>query len=358
MSTRFLSSGGSLQDGTQDINVRTIRCSTMLPSLPVKTDISGVMVSQLLDISDVNGLQAALNGFVTNPLQPSVAFDVNGNTIINLTNLNATGQIIINTPSGGGGVRFNGSSLISGYNSCIDVQDTITTDNIFSVAGIATPGSVITPLVTSAGNLAVTAGGSLLMNGAGGDVQIGGGANHSFYNGRNIASRSYLATLGLSYSPIGGGAPVTVLPPGSPSSVSFPANALVVGDTIHFRISGTFTQTMQTTWFTNVYSGPIGNSLYFSTSSELTGAGAGSKGYTLEIISSITQPAFFPAPAVAQTLCIFTQTDIGTGVVKTTRSSFSGGFDLTVINTMDVRMSTAPDFAATLTVDYANCMVY
>jgi hypothetical protein len=125
MSTRFLSSGGTFSDGTADIYVRTIRCSTQGPNLPVKTDSLGIMQSILLDIADTNGLQAALNGLVSNPLAPGIPFNVNQNQITNAPSIHSTVPMTIVTPAfPNGGVTISGAngataSLITEHNAVI-----------------------------------------------------------------------------------------------------------------------------------------------------------------------------------------------------------------------------------------------
>lgn len=110
MSTRFLTSGGSFKDGTQDLYVRSIACSTQGPNLPVKTDALGIMQTMILQIADVNGLQAALNGFVTNPLEPGVPFDINQNSLINVPSIHSSGPMMLVTPDNpDGGISIDGA---------------------------------------------------------------------------------------------------------------------------------------------------------------------------------------------------------------------------------------------------------
>lgn len=126
MSNRFLTSGsGSLYDGTASLFVQSVQCANMAASTPVKTTPSGVMASSLLAIADVQGLQAALTGFVTNPLAAAVPFNLNGNSIISPSAINIApiaGRLSYNgreLSSRGlylfGGVQYN--PITSAFNS-------------------------------------------------------------------------------------------------------------------------------------------------------------------------------------------------------------------------------------------------
>jgi len=69
MSNRFLSArGADLFNGSENIFVNRITLRDMDRSLPVKTNGQGTLVAEKLDIADVNGLQAQLNGKLANPL--------------------------------------------------------------------------------------------------------------------------------------------------------------------------------------------------------------------------------------------------------------------------------------------------
>ena len=70
MSSPFLSSGFDttiLQDGSQIIFAATLGATDLQPGFPVKVDNDQNLVSENLQISDVDGLQAALTSIITNP---------------------------------------------------------------------------------------------------------------------------------------------------------------------------------------------------------------------------------------------------------------------------------------------------
>jgi hypothetical protein len=67
--SNFNIGGGSsdLTDGTANINVASVSISSLTPSTTIKTDLSSKIISSALDISDVSGLQTALDAAITNP---------------------------------------------------------------------------------------------------------------------------------------------------------------------------------------------------------------------------------------------------------------------------------------------------
>jgi len=73
MSNRFLTtSSGDVSDGSIDIYGASIGADDLNPYMPVKTNASRRLESTLLAISDTNGLQAALNATIQNPLQSNL----------------------------------------------------------------------------------------------------------------------------------------------------------------------------------------------------------------------------------------------------------------------------------------------
>ena len=70
MSNKFLStssSTGSVSDGTTTIFGSSIGASNLRPSYPVKTNSLRQIVSEKLDVSDINNLQIQLDGVVKVP---------------------------------------------------------------------------------------------------------------------------------------------------------------------------------------------------------------------------------------------------------------------------------------------------
>ena len=67
--SNFNIGGGSsdLTDGTANINVASVSISSLTPSTTIKTDLSSKIISSAIDISDVSGLQTALDAAITNP---------------------------------------------------------------------------------------------------------------------------------------------------------------------------------------------------------------------------------------------------------------------------------------------------
>ena len=67
--SNFNIGGGSsdLTDGTANINVASVSISSLTPSTTLKTDLSSKIISSAIDISDVSGLQTALDATITNP---------------------------------------------------------------------------------------------------------------------------------------------------------------------------------------------------------------------------------------------------------------------------------------------------
>ena len=67
MSNFNIGGSGDLTDGTANINVASVSISSLTPSTTIKTDLSSKIISSAIDISDVSGLQTALDAAITNP---------------------------------------------------------------------------------------------------------------------------------------------------------------------------------------------------------------------------------------------------------------------------------------------------
>ena len=67
MSNFNIGGSGDLTDGTATLNVASISISSLTPSTTIKTDLSSKIISSAIDISDVSGLQTALDAAITNP---------------------------------------------------------------------------------------------------------------------------------------------------------------------------------------------------------------------------------------------------------------------------------------------------
>jgi hypothetical protein len=75
MSNRFLSTRFTdLSDGSANIYVNRVTVRGLDPSQPVKTNGQGTLVSEKLDIADTQGLQAQLDGKLSNPLTADFDF--------------------------------------------------------------------------------------------------------------------------------------------------------------------------------------------------------------------------------------------------------------------------------------------
>ena len=71
MANKFLNIGGgsiNLSNGSVSIYASSLASKELQPSFPVKTDSLNKLVSEKLDISDVNNLQEQLDSVLTNPL--------------------------------------------------------------------------------------------------------------------------------------------------------------------------------------------------------------------------------------------------------------------------------------------------
>ena len=71
MANKFLNIGGgsvNLDNGSVSIYANSLSAKDLTPSLPLKTNSLNKLVSEKLDISDVNNLQSALDSVITNPL--------------------------------------------------------------------------------------------------------------------------------------------------------------------------------------------------------------------------------------------------------------------------------------------------
>jgi hypothetical protein len=327
----------------------------MIPNLPVKTNLAGIMQTMLLDIADVNGLQAQLNGFVTNPLQPGVPFDLNQNGTVNGVSMATTGQYTYNTPNGLGGVRINGYSFISPFNVSLHLQETLTCNEAFTQGKVYANSGVQTADIESLTFFNTRAGLRSNIRTANGDVFLqpgrdGGFTRQAYYNDRHIASRKYYSQLGFGYNPIG---PLLqeAIPVGNPNPPCFyDAKALIPGDTLFFKVVGTFQQpTLVSPVVINweLHAGPSSTDTIFAFSSEDSGLMSLGHSYILEMSCTMM------TTTSCQTQGLFTQTDIGTGLTKTTSAVYSGSIDLDGVGNYFMVFVGANDPATNLSVDYA-----
>ena len=107
MSNRFLSTDtiGNVTDGSLDLYGNTIGAVNLTGALPIKSDSGGVLNAQLLDISDVKGLQSALNATISNPLTSNL--DCDQKTILDCKSID------IKTGTNTATLIYNGGSDIS-----------------------------------------------------------------------------------------------------------------------------------------------------------------------------------------------------------------------------------------------------
>ena len=70
MSDKFLNTGGgssNISNGTATIYAATLGAVSLTASMPIKTNSTKQLVSEKLDINDINNLQSTLNNMLTNP---------------------------------------------------------------------------------------------------------------------------------------------------------------------------------------------------------------------------------------------------------------------------------------------------
>ena len=121
MTTKFLGStqNGSLTDGSTNIVGATLSGANLIPSFPLKTSASSILVSTKLEISDINQLQIELDaisaGWVRNA--PLVAL------------LNAGDKVAVDVYRSANGV----DDMV--FENTMDAQDNIKTDQISESTG-------------------------------------------------------------------------------------------------------------------------------------------------------------------------------------------------------------------------------
>ncbi len=238
MSNRFLiTNSGDLTDGTFTLNVNSITCTNMSPSLPVKTDAGGKMISTLLDIADIQGLAAIIYGFVTNPMTLAGGpLDTSGLGIINgglivcdeirttdtwSSTLNADIRCpngvcqVISNSAGFGGMSISGFDTSAGFNRSLRLNDG---DLDMNAHEIQRCDAVHTQLITDYTGVPITIstpGLNLNMVGIG---QV-------LYNGCNVHSTKYVNYTGFNYNPPSIGVPFDAIPTGS-TSVPIPVDGI------------------------------------------------------------------------------------------------------------------------------------
>ena len=77
MSDKFLNTGGgsSISNGTANLYAAVLGVVNLTPSMPVKTNSTQQLVSEKLDIGDVQNLQSTLDNVLTNPFPGTLQVD-------------------------------------------------------------------------------------------------------------------------------------------------------------------------------------------------------------------------------------------------------------------------------------------
>ena len=89
MTSKFLSGGGGdLTNGSASLYIASLTVSGLNSSLPVKTNTVNTLVSEKLDIIDVENLQTELNSKIANPLTSDLDFQTFNATDVNSMELN------------------------------------------------------------------------------------------------------------------------------------------------------------------------------------------------------------------------------------------------------------------------------
>ena len=96
MPNKFLTTTNSAEYLKTDIILASITANNLQPSKPVKTDSTRRLVSSSLEISDIEGLQAALLSTITLPYQGTLEAT---NFQTGETNLNALAVSVANNTS-------------------------------------------------------------------------------------------------------------------------------------------------------------------------------------------------------------------------------------------------------------------
>ena len=142
MSTdKFLSTGGSgvtdLGNGSATIFASTLGAKNLDPSRPVKTNAVSQLVSDNLEISDINNLQSELDAGVSNPLTSSLNFS-------NFSSVNKTSDEFIKKSTGSTGNATAGSiKIYANTDGQLHSVDESGTDKIIGNSGhVLGPNSV------------------------------------------------------------------------------------------------------------------------------------------------------------------------------------------------------------------------
>lgn len=145
MSTdKFLSTGGSgvtdLGNGSATIFASTLGAKNLDPSRPVKTNAVSQLVSDNLEISDINNLQSELDAGISNPLTSSLNFS-------NFSSVNKTSDEFVKKSTGSTGNATAGSiKIYANTDGQFHSVDESGTDKI-----IGNSGHVLGPNSVSAG---------------------------------------------------------------------------------------------------------------------------------------------------------------------------------------------------------------
>lgn len=130
MSDKFLGTRSSnLTNGTANLYINQLTIENLDPSLPVKTNANKSLISQKLEISDVNNLQNILNSSITNPLNSNLNFfEYSAVNMNNLSLVKVEGQ----TPAPIGELKIYASALTSEIHMVDDMgNDTIVGGDVF-----------------------------------------------------------------------------------------------------------------------------------------------------------------------------------------------------------------------------------
>lgn len=162
MANKFLNvgrGGVNLENGSARIYANSLSAKDLNPSFPLKTNSLNKLVSERLDISDVNNLQSALDSVITNPL--TVQLTTNQTTFTQDQELITKKYVDDNA---GGGIEKPNNCLVAG----VDAGDSLTTGDNNILLGAAagqniTTGrhnfaigdSALNAITTQTGNIAI-----------------------------------------------------------------------------------------------------------------------------------------------------------------------------------------------------------
>jgi hypothetical protein len=172
MSDKFLGgSSSNLTNGTANLYIANLTIDNLDASLPVKTNSQKTLVTQKLDIADVNNLQSELDGKISNPLDANLDFQGYAGVDINDLEFNKVAPVGASTA---GTLRLYANNVDSEIHMVDEAGvDTViggtTFDQDLNTTDDVKFNSVDTPLINTAGNLIFKSGtGAFGMGDAGG----------------------------------------------------------------------------------------------------------------------------------------------------------------------------------------------